>query len=129
MYRYRIQENTWEAWIPMSEKRRFHSCLLLDDNIVVGGGAYKKISEIFNVREERWQPGPDLPTPISSAQFVKAPPGFKHVAYLIGGFDYGADSASSAIYGLTKDFSKFVQVGKLQKARWAHVALVLPCRC
>ena len=111
----------------MSEKRYGHSCLVLKREVIVVGGYYKKSSEIFNVGNERWRPGPDLPTTISNAQLVKAPPGFKYVAFLIGGYDQSGQSAfSSAIYGLNNDISKFIHVGNIKRARGGHVALVLP---
>ena len=84
---------------------------------------FLKSSEIYNLKQRRWRPGPDLPKGIAFAQFVKAKPGFEYLGYFIGGSD--GNDLSSAIYGLTKDMQRFVKLGNLKRRRNAHVAFVL----
>ena len=125
MFVYNILEDQWEDTnTPMAQKRRYHACLLIDEEeIIVTGGLYcgngcknLKSSEIYNLKQRRWRPGPDFPTEISDAQFVKAKPGFKYLGYLI---DY------SAIYGLTKDMQRYEKIGDLKRLRNFHTAFVL----
>ena len=137
MFGYNILKDEWEDTNkPMTQKRKDHACLLIDEEeiIVTGGGYYDypyvllKSSEIYNLKQRRWRPGPDLPKGISNAQFVKAKPGFRYLGYLIGGYDGDSDvfdGFSSAIYGLTKDMQRFEKIGDLTKARSGHVAFVL----
>ena len=133
MFAYNILEDEWEDTNkPMAQKRFGHACLLIDEEeiIVTGGKHYGdpsvvlKSSEIYNLKQRRWRPGPVLPTGILEAQFVKAKPGFKYLGYLIGGDNYGRRSYS-AIYGLTKDMQRFVKIGDMTKQRSEHVAFVL----
>ena len=125
MFAYNIFNDKWEDTNkPMTQKRRSHACLLIDEEeIIVTGGydydngnVYLKSSEIYNLKQRRWRPGPDFPTDISDAQFVKAKPGFKYLGYLI---DY------SAIYGLTKDMQRYEKIGDLKRPRNFHTAFGL----
>lgn len=109
----------------MSEERSAHSCLLIYDEVFVVGGYGKKSSEILNLNNQKWRSGPDLPKTLRASEIIQAQPGSKYAAYLIGG-RISADSASSAIYGLKQDLTKFDTVGHMKTARGYHVALPLP---
>ena len=133
MFAYNIFKDEWEDTnTPMAQKRVGHACFLIDkEEIIVTGGYHLdngewvrlKSSEIYNLKQRRWRPGPDLPKGISEAQFVKAKPGFKYLGYFIGGYDDG-NRRSSAIYGLIKDMQRFEKIGDLKKTRSDHVAFV-----
>ena len=125
MFVYNIFNDQWEDInTPMTQKRKDHACLLInEEEIIVTGGfncdnacVYLKSSEIYNLKQRRWRPGPDLPTGIANAQFVKAKPGFKYLGHLI---DY------SAIYGLTKDMQRYEKIGDLKTPRLSPFAFVL----
>ena len=132
MFAYNIFNDQWEDTNkPMTQKRRSHACLLIDEEeIIVTGGydydngnVYLKSSEIYNLKQRRWRPGPDLPIGIAKAQFVKAKPGFKYLGYFIGGRD--GPRRSSAIYGLTKDMQRYEKIGYLKRPRNFPSAFVL----
>ena len=126
MFQYNVMDNKWETLHPfMSEARNGHSCIVIDKVVLVTGGYGKKSSEIFSLSEQRWRTGPDLPTTNGYAKMVQAQPGSKYSAYLIGGL-VSSYNPTSAIYGLTKDMTKFVKLGDLKIARSGHVALSLP---
>ena len=138
MFAYNIFNDQWEDMnTPMTQKRDSHACLLIDEEEIIVTGGYNcysdsdsdhcdsnsncecvvlKSSEIYNVKQRRWRPGPDFPTEIYKAQFVKAKPGHKYLGYLI---DY------SAIYGLTKDMQRYEKIGDLKRPRNFHTAFVL----
>ena len=126
-----------ETDTPMTQKRRGHSCLMLSEYelMVLGGYGGRTLdgrkrteflnsSEIFNLKEKTWNQGPDLETPLTNAQFLKAKPGSKYLAYVIGG--YGDGGHSSAIFGLSQDKNEFKKIGDLKIPRSHHVAFVLP---
>ena len=133
MYEYNILKDEWEdTKTPMTQNRAGHSSSLINEKeiIVIGGKYYEnewvhlKSSEIFNLEQRLWRSGPELATGITFAEFVKAKIGSQYLGYLIGGYDGG--SASSTIYGLTKDLQKFANIGIVQKKRERHNAFVLP---
>ena len=125
---YEFDGKNWkDSHLDMKERRRRHSCVVVEDQIIVVGGwdgTYLKTSEIFNIQNRSWRSGPELPKGIVYAQLVKAREGMKYSAYLIGG-ETGSNYLSS-IYGLTKDLKKFDKIGDLKKARFGHVALTIP---
>ena len=119
---YEFDGKNWkDSHHDMKESRWGHSCVVVDNQIIVVGGLegsnYLKTSEIFNIQNKSWRSGPGLPKGISDAQLVKAREGMRYSAYLIGG---------SSIYGLTKDLKRFDKIGDLEKARSSHVALTIP---
>ena len=132
VFQYRIKEDKWEDLrITMSQPRIVHACLLLDQNVIVVGGVggigsrtYKS-TEILDIQTKQWRPGPDLPEPIGGGRLVRALPGSKYEAYLIGG-ETNRGTYSDSIYGLTKNLGKFDEIGVLKRKRSDHVALVLP---
>ena len=99
----------------------------LGDEIIIVGGYGKNTSDVFNVKHDFFRRGPDLPKNVMKGQLVKAQPSSKYAAYLIGGQVEGIISLSE-IYGLTKDFEKFVKIGNLKTPRSDHIALVLPVK-
>jgi len=68
----------------------------------------KTLTQIFGLLDEleyesrKWRPGPDFPTAILCAQFVKSKPGSKYLAYVIGGSDLKSvlSEESFAIFGM-----------------------------
>ena len=131
---YQFDGNDWEdSHLEMKERRQYHSCVLLDGEIIVVGGEYRamylKTSEIFSLESNSWRSGPVLRTGIYGAQLVKAREGMKYAAYLIGGYDGSLPSIYpylTSIYGLSKDLLRFEKIGDLKKARAYHVALSIP---
>ena len=89
MYKYDIRNDEWEDTNrPMRVTRSWHSCLLLNKEILVVGGYLEKTTEIFNLQNRTWRSGPDLPKEIGYSQLVKAQPSSQYAAFLIGGKDY-----------------------------------------
>jgi len=132
LYKYDIKNDEWEDTNhPMSlngsngmwEHRIWHSCLLLNKEILVAGGTGTTYTSIFNLQSNTWRLGPDLPTTIYGSQLVKAQPSSQYAAFFIGG---GYNDAYTDIYGLTKDFKSLAKIGDLKTARINHVAMVLP---
>ena len=125
MYKYDIKNDEWEDTNrPMQETRSYHSCLLLNKQILAAGGFGTKTTEIFSLQSNMWRSGPDLPRKIYSFQLVKARPSSQYAAFLIGGGYY--DEVYSDIYGLTKDLNSFIKLGDLKTSRFSHVAMELP---
>ena len=92
---------------------------------MVVGGRDMKSSEIFDAKSNLWRNGPELPKNIGYSQFVMAAPSSEYRAVLIGGASDGVEILSD-IYGLTKDYKKFVKIGNLKDGRFSHIAMVLP---
>ena len=141
VYEYNIQNDEWtDLNTSMLQSRSDHACLLIDQKeiIVVGGsgdgdyvgGTYKSnyltSSEIFNLKERTWRPGPSLFFGTNGAQFVKAKNGSKYMAYIMGGLGDSDNSLYSAVYGLSNDVKWFEKIGDLKKQRLGHVAFLLP---
>ena len=131
MYKYDIKNDEWEDTNrPMRVEiywwgnRFWHSCLLLNNEILVAGGMGIRTTEIFNLQSNTWRLGPDLPNTIHGSQLVKARPSSQYAAFLIGGGHY--DEVYSDIYGLTKDFKSFEKIGNLKTTHFTHVAMTLP---
>jgi len=124
MYRYDIRNDEWEDTNrPMRVTRSWHSCLLIDKEILVVGGYLEKTTEIFNLQNRTWRSGPDLPKEIYSSQLVKAEPSSKYAAFLIGGKE--DEDTISDIIAVTKDFKSFIKIGELKTARHSHLAMML----
>ena len=105
----------------MRELRVTHSCLLINKEVFVVGGIGRKTVEIFNLQNETWRLGPDLPQEFAHSQLVKAKPSSKYSAFLIGN-----SYAKSDIFALTKNYKSFIKIGDLKTARYSHAAVVLP---
>ena len=131
MLSYNISKDKWtETDTPMLQKRNHHSCAMINDHEIMAVGGwngynYVKSSEIFNLKQQRWRHGPDLPKGIGMAQFVKAKSETKYLGYLVGGQD-DQHFTSSAIYGLDENLNKFLKIGNLTKARKGQVVLNFP---
>ena len=124
MYKYDIIRDEWEDTNrPMREKKGDHSCLLLNKEIFVTGGAFRKTTEIFNLQNRTWRSGPDLPKEIGYSQLIMARPSSQYSAFLIGGYNY--PNAYSEIFGLSKNYKSFIKIGNLKTTRRGHVAMVL----
>ena len=128
MYKYYINYDVWEdTYSPMralGNRRSGHSCLLLNNELFVAGGILRITTEIFNLENNRWRSGPDMPRNIGYSQLVEAQPSSKYAAFLIGG-GISSHNAWSDIYGLTKDLRSFKKIGDLKNARNSHVAMEL----
>ena len=110
----------------MNEARVTHSCLLINKEVFVVGGIGRKTVEIFNLQNETWRSGPDLPKELAYSQLVKAKPSSQYSAFLIGGWRIQSGGyAVSDIFALTKNYKSFIKIGDLKTARYSHVALVL----
>ena len=114
----------------MSEAVAGHSCLYLQNKIIVVGGGRKCFgcevrTEIFDLHNKSRKYGGKLPNPISHAAMLKSRPSSKYAAFFIGGKDDYWD-VRSEIFGLTHDLSEFDILGNLKMPRFAHIALVLP---
>ena len=134
---YQFDGKNWkDSHLDMKERRSWHSCVLVDGEIMVVGGwgdsefrslssiSNLKTSEIFSLKNNCWRPGPVLRTGIEEAQLVKAREGMKYAAYLIG--EIHKSNWQISIYGLSKKLQRFEKIGDLQKGRSAHVALTIP---
>ena len=114
----------------MSEAVADHSCLYLQNKIIVVGGGRKCFgcevrTEIFDLHKKTRKYGGKLSKPISHAAMLKSRPSSKYAAFFIGGMDDFLD-VRSEIFGLTHDLSEFDIIGNLKMPRFAHIALVLP---
>jgi len=78
----------------MRETRIGHSCLLINKEIFVVGGAWSDTTEIINLQNRTWRSGPDLPKEIQYSHLVKAQPSSQYAAFLIGGKDYATFSTN-----------------------------------
>jgi len=89
-------------------------------------------SEIFNLNDRTWRPGPSLffGTVFYGTPFVNAKNGSIYKAYIMGGLGdsdiYTDMSLFSAVYGLRNDLKYFEKIGDLKKQRLGHAAFLLP---
>ena len=124
MYKYDIRNDEWEDTNrPMRVTRSWHSCLLLNKEILVVGGYLEKTTEIFNLQNRTWRSGPELPKEIYSSQLVKAAPSSQYAAFLIGGKE--DEDTISDIIAVTKDLKSFIKIGELKTARYSHLTMLL----
>ena len=119
----------WETMHPMLEKRIYHSCFSVQNEIIAIGGLHSKSTEIYNAGNDSWRSGPDLPIEIGFSQVVMAQRTSKYAAFLIGG-SYGGEwtydkEPLKSIYGMRKDLKKFDKIGDLNIPRMFHTAAVL----
>ena len=139
MWKYAIQEDSWEEMPPMRLARAQHSCIAVRDrddnsvNIVVAGGAVEgsfgsNSVEIFDPVSQAWIGGPDLPFNISLSQLIDDGLG-DGGAMLIGGratMNSNTQRLESILH-LPQRMSKWKRVGRdIKIKRASHVAMMIP---
>ena len=139
---YDVSTNDWTSGPPLRYGRTSHACTTLKDtsgnfaHVLVSGGFNGQViryTEILNLATMTWSPGPHLQTGIIGGTLSAADPQEPYVgAYFIGGRAENGNHSSS-VYGLAKDMSTWFirsaglwEVGKLNKARYEHIAVCLP---
>ena len=83
---YEFDGKNWkDSHHDMKERRWGHSCVVVEDQIiVVGGNGWLKTSEIFNIQNRSWRSGPNLsPFGIALAKSVKVSASLVYNAYFI----------------------------------------------
>ena len=83
-------------------------------------------TEVFEIKENVWSRGPNIPVGLRSAACVAIPPkaGIKYCCLLIGGY-YSQKKFSPNIYALDNSLTTWFLIGKLQTGRRNHIALLL----
>ena len=57
-----MEKDEWEVSNhQMLERRNVHSCLYMDDKLIVVGGWATKTNEIFDLNQKSWRYGNELP--------------------------------------------------------------------
>ena len=93
-------------------------------------------TEIFNIKEHKWIPGPTLPErfgkfPISydykkfvprGSAYVSLPSTMKFTCLVIGGEDL---EMRNDVWGLNKSLTSWTNLGKIRGFRSGHIALPL----
>ena len=117
----------------MNSPREDHACISITDasgnanKIVVAGGygsGLLSTTEIYDVKEGKWQNGPNLIVPVYRSSLVAAPASSNYAAYLVGGWT--GSTARNEIQAISKELDQWVHVGNLATERFWHTALQIP---
>ena len=120
----------------LSPREDHSSCSIQSDDgsiqsiIIIGGMVnyfnekFSKTTEIFDIKEQKWAKGPDLPIEITEASSVSLPPTANFACVLIGG-QTETDKWTSNVYGLTKSLKEWKFLGTIRTSRKGHLALSL----
>jgi len=139
---YDCKEDVWTEGPQLLTGRADHSsCAIQSDDgsiqciIIIGGETdseklFSKTTEILNLKDEKWIPGPSLPLGISNASCVALPPTTNFACVLIGGQvggqAYEGESwpgCLSNVYGLNRTLTEWKLIGKISRGRRQHIAL------
>ena len=88
-------------------------------------------TEIFDLKEQRWIRGPNLPLGIRDASCVALPPTLDFACLLIGGltqkdgYDFYSVDIGENVYGLKKSLDEWTLLGKIREGKYSHIALPL----
>ena len=136
MWKYDIQNDTWEPMPEMVLPRAQHSCATVRDpndgtvKIIVAGGKIEKHQgcrtvEIFHMNTQMWTKGPDLPFSTSLHQLIQD--GTGEGALLVGGRIVGKAERSTSILHLSSDLKAWKHLGRNMKiGRASHIAMLIP---
>ena len=80
-------------------------------------------TELFNIKENRWSRGPNLPIGVNSASCVAPRNHTSYSCILIGG--WSNNKVSDSIYALDKDLKAWALVGHLKEARYGHTITLI----
>ena len=117
----------------LSARSGHSSCVIESDDgttnsIIIIGGTTNELttttSEILNIKEQKWIPGPTIPYEIRKSACVSLPLVMNFTCLLIGG-KIENDNDCSDILGLDKSLTKWTNLGKMSEARSGHLALPL----
>ena len=133
-----MEEDSWKEAPPLLDGRNYHSsCAILSQDgtiqtiIAIGGDTTEEMfstsTEIFQIRENKWIRGPDLPVGVRSAACVAVLPkiNINYSCLVIGGYS-PEEMFSSNIYALDNNLTEWFLIGKLKTGRRNHIALSLP---
>ena len=138
MWKYDIQNDIWEIMPSMKIARAQHSCTTVIDpidesvKIIVAGGTIEgsvgtRSVEIFDMNNQTWIEGPELPFKTSLSQLIQD--GIGGGALLIGGraFIDLQPKRLTSIFHLSRDLREWKQLGRDMKiGRASHVAMLIP---
>ena len=103
----------------------------MDTIVIVGGYTESSLmtssTELFNIKENRWSRGPDLPIVVRSASCVALPHHPIYSCLLIGGRSKESkeEYISDSIYALDNDLKRWTLVGHLKEARYGHTITII----
>jgi len=119
----------WHPLPNLSRGRYWHICFKLDNLLVVAGGYCKKISrrsEVYNIAEQTWKPGPRLPYPLAMSYAVTDR--YQNFAVIVGG-RLNDDEMSNKVIIFTENKGFFqlkgVSVGEVthkKRSAYHHVS-------
>ena len=131
----------------LSARSGHSSCVIQSDDgsvdsiIIIGGWTDKtsrlfrqgrsNTTEIFNIKEQKWVPGPTFPCEISDSACVSLPSTMKFTCLVIGGEIEGiscccaSEPKSNDVWGLNKSLTKWTHLGRIRKSRSRHIVLPL----
>ena len=83
---------------------------------------YSSSTELFNIKENSWSKGPNLPVVVWRASCVALPYHTIYSCLLIGGRskEGNEEYISDNIYALDNDLKTWTLVGHLKEARYGH---------
>ena len=94
---------------------------------------YSSSTELFNIKENSWSKGPNLPVVVWRASCVALPYHARYSCLLIGGkseeakvsIRYKGEYISDSIEALDNDLKSWTLVGHLKEARYGHTTTLI----
>ena len=83
------------------------------------------LTEIYNIKDEMWVQGPTLPCEERCASCASLPPTSNYACIFIGKKGTVKNNFSSNVYGLKKNFTEWILLGKTKRGSNHSIALPL----